>query len=184
MKTLFFFWGLLYIAVLGSSCTAYKAARQTKKDNKIFAAAISNERVSPRLDAYYNGLHPIQQPILIRGKDSIIEVPVIVDRVHDSIIHAACPALNLDSLKKALTSTVTKIRVDTLKVPDSSCERRSQILQSNLSTLQGKYDQQNLQAAQEKKRGNKWLWLFIGACAVLVIENGLLLYNFLRPKVK
>lgn len=177
MKNCFLFWGLLYIAVLGSSCTAYKAARQTKKDNKIFAAAISNPRVSQNLDAYYNLRHPMQKPILVKGKDSIIEVPVIVDRVHDSLIKIACPSLNLDSLKKAVATTKIILRIDTLKLPDSSCERRAQITQNSFVTLQGKYDQQNIQLTQEKKSVNKLLWLFIAACAFIILENTLIIYK-------
>lgn len=177
MKNCFLFGGLLYIAVLGSSCTAYKAARQVKKGDKIFAAAISNEDVSQRLDAYYNVLHPLQKIVLVKGKDSIIEVPVIIDRVHDSIIHAACPTLNFDSLKKAVATTKLIMRVDTLKVPDSTCERRAQIVQNNYSNLQGRFEQQSEQLSVEKKRGNKWLWFFIGACVFIVAENGLIIYK-------
>lgn len=183
MKNCFLFGGLLYIAVSGLSCTAYKALRQTKKDNKIFAAAISNDRVSQRLDAYYNTLHPLQKPVLVKGKDSIIEVPVIVDRVHDSIIHADCPSLNLDSLKKAAATTKLILRVDTLKLPDSSGERRAQIVQSNLSNLQGKYEQQTLQVNEvkaDKKKATLWL---IGVSVFSVLAIGGLAYLLFRKKL-
>jgi hypothetical protein len=184
MKTILFFLGVLYIAVLGSSCTAYKAARQTKKDNKIIVAAITNPRVSKSLDAYFTSLRPLQKPVLIKGKDSIIEVPVIVDRVHDSIIHALCPDLNLDSLRKAVATTKTILRIDTLRVADSSCEPKLQIATSEINTLQGKLDQQASQlqeeknnVKEEKKRGNKKLWYFIAACVFILLENGLIIYK-------
>ena len=94
--------GVVFIAVLGSSCTAYRAARQEKKDNKLLAKAITNERVFPRVASAYNILHPITQKIVyLKGKDSVRVDSIPYDRVRDSIIRIDCPTVNFDSLKKA-----------------------------------------------------------------------------------
>ena len=171
------FFLLLSIAVLGSSCAAYLASRQTKKDNKLYVKAVANERVYPRIGERWNLDNPItQKTIYIKGKDSIIEVPVIVDMVRDSIIKAECPTLNLDSLRKALTRTVMHIRIDTFTQPDSNCIPKLHDAQLRNSNLQGKYDQQSIQLTQEQKKSSKWLWLFMAAVFAFVISWGAFIF--------
>lgn len=171
---------VIFIAVWGISCTAYKAARQVKKDNKLFAAAISNKVVSDQLDYYFSLQHPIGEPVLIRGKDSIIYTPVIVDRVHDSLIKVACPSIDLDSLRKANQSVVTHVRVDTVPGSDTNSIRQLQILQLKYANLQGKYEQQTAQVSATKKDFSKWkLWSIVfGVFLIAVI--GFLIYLLLR----
>ncbi|MEO9145075.1 MAG: hypothetical protein ABI237_05910 [Ginsengibacter sp.] len=181
---------IAFLAMFVSACgMAYKAAQQRKNDDKLFAKAISNERVQDRVGNYWNAIHPItQKPTLIPGKDSVIYIhdSISVDKTHDSLIHVACPFLNLDSLRKANTKIIKEfhIQIDTLKVPDTSCSRSLNSVQINLSNTQGKNEVLTDQLNQAKKSGNKWMWLFIAACIVIAIENLLLLYNFLRPKIK
>jgi hypothetical protein len=168
---------VIYIAVCVCSCnTAYKTARQEKKDNKLFAAVISNKIVSDQLDNYFSLQHPIGKPVLIQGKDSIIYTPVYIDRVKDSLIKVACPEIDLDSLRKAGTVNIYHVRIDTFKIPDTTSIRQLQLIQKSNANLQGKYEQQNIQLIAEKKRSNKWLWFFIGACVFIVVENGLIIY--------
>ena len=176
MKTQLFF-GLLCIAALGSSCAAYLASRQTKKDDKIYKNAVTNERVFPRVGEKWNLENPItQKTIYIQGKDSIIEVPVIVDVVRDSIIKVECPTLNLDSLRRTLIRTVTHIRIDTFIQPDSNCIPKLHDAQLRNSNLQGKYDQQATQLIQEQKKSSKWLWLFIVAASVFILSWGAFIF--------
>ena len=171
---------VLFIAVCVSSCTAYKAARQEKKDTKLFAAAISNKIVSDQLDNYYSLQHPIGKPVLIPGKDSIIYTPVYIDRVKDSLIKVACPSIDLDSLRKANQSIVLHIRVDTLQIADTTSIRQLQVLQKNNAQLQGKYEQQTTQVSATKKDFSKWkLWSIVfGVFLIAVI--GFLIYLLLR----
>lgn len=165
------FFGLLCIAALGSSCAAYLASRQTKKDDKIYKNAVTNERVFPRVGEKWNLENPItQKTIYIQGKDSIIEVPVIVDVVRDSIIKVECPTLNLDSLKRSLTHVVIKLRIDTLIVADTTCERRLNSVLTNYSKLQGKSEQQTIQQKDTEKKKQKNFWLAIAGWGAFVIS--------------
>jgi hypothetical protein len=171
---------LLYIAVCVSSCTAYKAARQEKKNSKLFAAAITNKVVSDQLDYYFSLQHPIGKPVLIPGKDSIIYTPVYIDRVKDSLIKVACPELNLDSLRKANQSVVTHVRVDTFPGTDTNSIRQLQVLQIKYANIQGKYDQQTAQVSTTKKDFSKWkLWSIVSGFFLLAVV-GFLIYLLLR----
>jgi hypothetical protein len=180
MKALKLF-AVILIAGQIAGCSAYKAARQTKKDDKLYKNATTNPRVAPRVAYDYNMLHPIdQKTILIKGKDSIVIDSIPYDRVRDSIIFSECPTLNLDSLKRALTRTITKIRTDTLLIPDTSTLRRLGSVQANYTNLQGKYEQQTAQVSETKKDLSKWkLWSIVsGAFLLLVI--GFLIYLLLK----
>jgi hypothetical protein len=171
---------LAVIAVCVSSCTAYKAARQEKKNSKLFAAAISNKIVSDQLDYYYSLQHPMGKPVLIQGKDSIIYTPVYIDRVKDSLIKIDCPSIDLDSLRKASQSTVIRVRVDTLFTPDTSSVFQLQILKANNASLQGKFDQQKEQSAVVKKDFSKWkLWSIVSGFFLLAVI-GFLIYLLFR----
>lgn len=179
MKALKLF-AVIFIAVWGISCTAYKAARQEKKNSKLFAAAISNKIVSDQLDYYFSLQHPIGKPTLIPGKDSIIYTPVYVDRVKDSLIKIACPSINLDSLREAGKTNVYHFIVDTLKIPDTNSIRQLQIVQINSANLHGKYDQQTAQIYATKKDFSKWkLWSIISGFFLLA-GIGFLIYLLLR----
>lgn len=171
---------VLYIAVCVCSCTAYKAARQEKKDNKLFAAVISNKIVSGQLDNYFSFQHPIGKPVLIQGKDSIIYTPVYIDRVKDSLIKVACPEIDLDSLRKVSTVNIYHVRIDTLKIPDTASIRQLQLVQKNNANLQGKYEQQTAQVSATKKDFSKWkLWSIVSGFFLLAVI-GFLIYLLLR----
>jgi hypothetical protein len=171
---------LAVIAVCVSSCTAYKAARQEKKNSKLFAAAISNKIVSDQLDYYYSLQHPIGKPVLIPGKDSIIYTPVYIDRVKDSLIKISCPEIDLDSLRKAGTVNIYHVRIDTLKIPDTTSIRQLQLIQKNNANLQGKYEQQTTQVSATKKDFSKWkLWSIISGFFLLAVI-GFLIYLLIR----
>lgn len=171
---------VLFIAVWGISCTAYKAARKEKKDTKLFAAAISNRVVSDQLDYYFSLQHPVGKPILIQGKDSIVYTPVYIDRVKDSLIKIACPLIDLDSLRKVSTVNIYHVRVDTFKIPDTTSIRQLQTIQLNNANLQGKYEQQNIQVSVIKKDFSKWkLWSIVSGF-ILLAGIGFLIYLLLR----
>lgn len=177
------FFGLLCIAALGSSCAAYYASRQTKRDDKIYKRAVTNERVFPRIGEKWNLENPItQKEIYIKGKDSIIEVPVIVDVVRDSIIKVECPTLNLDSLKRALTHVVIKLRIDTLIVADTTCERRLNSVLTNYSKLQGKSEQQAIQQKDTEKKKQKNFWWAMAGWGVFVISWGAFIFTKAKSK--
>src|SRR5690348_2783761 len=171
---------VLMAAYIFAGCAAYKAARQEKKNSKLFAAAISNKVVSDQLDYYYSLQHPIGKPVLIQGKDSIVYTPVYIDRVKDSLIKVACPSIDLDSLRKASQSTVIRVRVDTLFTPDTSSVFQLQILKANNASIQGKFDQQKEQSAIVKKDFSKWKFWSIVLGFFLLAVIGFLIYLLFR----
>lgn len=180
MKSSKLFAVLFIAAYIFGGCAAYKAARKEKKDNKLFASAISNKVVSNQLDYYFSLQHPIGEPVLIPGKDSIIYTPVYIDHVKDSLIKVACPFINLDSLRKANQVNIYHVRVDTLKIPDTTSIRQLQTLQKNNANLQGKFDQQTIQVSDAKKDFSKWkLWSIISGIFLLAVI-GFLIYLIFR----
>lgn len=109
-----------------------------------------------------------QTPAYIEGKDSIrfdttYETHFITDRDTNIIKNVITPA-------RTKIITITKLRVDTLKLPDNS---KLFSLQVQLAHNQ---DQLNtVTAAYQRYR--KLLWWFIGACALCLLETYVLIRN-------
>lgn len=160
------------------SCSTTR--REIKKDEAATSRVLSKSDLTDIVGKVYNARHPIsQQPIYIKGKDSIIEVPIVVDVVRDSIIKTECPNLNLDSLKAALTRTVWKFRTDTLKVPDIATIRLlNEEYVSHAATV-GKLTvitQDNV--VLKKEVSKKTMWIYIIGFGALVIIGGLIFLLF------
>lgn len=148
-----------------TSCTAYKASRQQKKDDKLQVEVIRNERVLPKVIDYWNFLHPItQKPIYIKGKDSVVYSTdsIYIDRVKDSLIKIECPYLNLDSLRKANTKIIREYHtsIDTIIQIDSMAQHKLIVSNANLLYMQGKYDERSVAYfAEKKKASNRTIWI-------------------------
>jgi hypothetical protein len=158
---------LFIIAVCVSSCTAYKASRQQKKDDKLQVAILSNDRVLPKIIDYWNFAHPIdQKPIYIKGKDSVVYSTdsFYVDRVKDSLIKIECPYLNLDSLRKANVTYKIQLRyrIDSFIIPDTTCERRLTVVTNTNTYMKSQYDLRSVDYFAEKKRVSNRNYLVIG----------------------
>ena len=180
--------GLVFMAALGSSCAAYYASRQEKKDNKLFAKAVANERVFPKIGNLWNANHPIDlTPVIIKGKDSIVYAKqdytelINAYKIIDSLLEVKCPDVtNRDSLVNAISGQIKKslkpdtvYRTITIQVKDTSCQHMLIDSKLQLSNLQGKYDQQAKENTTLKAEGRKKsLWIIgISVLAVLTIAG-------------
>lgn len=67
---------------------------------------------------------------------------------------------------KIITKTIT--RVDTLRLTVED-KRNVNLLQQDTAHLKGVITQLTEDRAKERKRANKWMWLFIAACGVIGI---------------
>ena len=193
MKNQFLIGLLILIAGLYSCSSAYQLRKDTKLDNKaISRAVIRKATVMKPIGDMYNALNPVEaKEVYVKGKETIVIDSIPYDRVHDSLIEAKCPTLNLDSLKKALTKTVYKTSVDTSKRVDTTCERKyisvnNELIQSKIESAKkdGQILELTNQLLKETKSSHKWMWIFIAAGVVILLENLLLLYNFIKPKPK
>lgn len=175
MKQIIFLILILFV----SGCTV-------TKDNKAVSRVIASPVLTKRVVQYDAGGHPYVPPsvVYVKGKDSIIEVPVPVDVVRDSLIKVACPTLNLDSLKKALTRTITKERVDTFFKADPKLSELFNQQQYNLSMIQGQYSQLQKQTDSYKKESQHRLWYIIGISILAFIIIIFEAYLLLKPKAK
>lgn len=178
MKSSFLLW-LVIIAVCVGSCTAYRKLIDDKKDKKAVVRVMSDPILTDQVYNYALGSHPFDYtPIVIKGKDSIVYKPVPFDVVRDSIIKEKCPALNIDSLKKIYTSVVEHWHTpDIIIQKDTNTIQELVMAQFAFSNLQGQFTQQKSEIAATKKSKNKLMWWLIGACAFIVIENGLLIWS-------
>lgn len=172
MKNLSRFCSLLLMAAYVSSCAAYFAARQTKKDNEAISYAVTHKKsvMKPVADIW-NSLNPVDQKVIyIKGKDSIRIDSIPYDKVRDSEVVLLCPSVNFDSLKKVWTRIIYHNSVDTFVTPDTGSLRRIYVLQSNLGEIQGKYDQQITEVQFSKTKNSKLtLWIIALSISLLVI---------------
>lgn len=172
---------LLGISMLLMTLLSCRVIREHKV-NKAIGTVLSDAGARERVYQIQAGLHPVtpQQPIYIPGETVIDSVPYPVDVVRDSIIKADCPELNLDSLKRVLKTTITKLKVDTLVVPDSGIV----IALNNARMLNSFKDGQMLAQEEQINKLNKDLskqrWVAWGAilAAVLgIIGTGIIMYK-------
>lgn len=183
LKT-FFLWGFI-IAVLGSSCTAYYAARQNKRNNKLYSQVIGNEIVANRVTTTMNAVNPISvKPIYIQGKDIItidtLESPLIMV---DSILTNNCPTLNIDSLKKLLTRIIhiKTLKVDTTYLVDSSCQRNLKSQTNDLNVLKGINQQQTTEiTAIKSSKRSITIWFISYILVSIIVIVGLLYLLFTK----
>ena len=172
---------LFLLAIFMFSCSSTR--RETRLDNKATSRVLSKSELTDKVGKVYLGLHPTDQKIVyIRGRDSIIEVPVAVDVVRDSIIKAQCPTLNLDSLKRALTRTITIIRTDTVKEPDLITIRLLEAVNTAYAKKEGQLTEvRDSNTILKKDLSRRTMWLYVSVLVSILVIGGLL-YLLFRKK--
>jgi uncharacterized protein YceK len=175
---------ILIFAVVASLLVGCSAAKEIRKDNQALTRVYGKPDLLNKAHALWLANNPIVNtpPTIIHGKDSIVYIndTVIVDHVRDSLIKIACPTLNLDSLKKALTKTNTVIhyKTDTLNIIDTSCARlyNQKVAENNYLTGQSNVKDRQLTDNKDEIRKLK-LQRAIGAiiAGLLIIFFGYLL---------
>lgn len=170
---------LIYLSIIILLLNSCKVT----KDTRALGRVLSNPDLREQVYQVQAGLHPLlpTDPVYIKGKDSIIEIryPVYI-KGQDSIIQAQCPTLNLDSLKKALTTIKIIRSVDTLKVPDTTLRRMLDNAITSNYKLTGQLIEKDKQTEAYKKQNGKRNRIDIigGAAALLIV--GFLVYILIR----
>lgn len=106
--------------------TGCSTSREAKKDAQALVRIALSQKLSNEAHKIWlaNNPTPYKPPVIIKGKDSIVYIydTVFANPVGDSLIKIACPTLNMDSLRKALTRTnIEKHYIhDTLREIDST----------------------------------------------------------------
>ena len=172
---------LIYLSIiilLFNSC-------KVTKDTRALGRVMSNPILREKVYEVQSGLHPLINinPVYVKGKDSIIEVqyPVYIPG-RDSIIKAQCPTLNLDSLKKALTTIITKKSVDTQKVLDPNFQRILSNVIENNNRLTGQMIEKDKQIDSYKKDNGRRNRIDIIGGVVALFIIGFLIYLLIRKK--
>lgn len=181
---------LILVVVASLFLVGCSAARELKKDNNALLRVYGKPELLNKAYSLWLSNNPIVNipPTIIHGKDSVVYIKdtVIVDHVRDSLIQIACPTLNLDSLKKALTKTNTVIHYlhDTIPVIDTSCVRLYNIKVAENSYLTGQSNVKDKQLDDNKATIKKYRLITIlgGILAVLIIL--FLSYLLIKPKIK
>lgn len=182
MKNLFLSVALFFIAAYVSSCAAYLASRQTKKDDKAISYAIIHKQsvMKPVADIW-NSLNPIEQKVVyVKGRDSVRVDSIPYDRVRDSIISKECPSVNFDSLRKTWTKVIYHNSVDTISIPNTNSIRTIYSLQYDISNMQGRLDQQKLELQSSKSKNGKLVLWIIGLSISLLVIIGLVIYKTIK----
>lgn len=163
---------LLSLLTLFSCSTIQKA-----KDSRAVGRVLSNPDLTDYVYKIAIGLHPTQvQTIYIKGRDSVVIDSIAYPVFIDSIIKQKYPALNTDSIANTLRKTITILRVDTLKLPDTSLNRQLDFSLHTLYLEQGKSQQKDIQIASLEKTVTKKNWILV-ALGIIILGLGFLLFK-------
>lgn len=181
---------LVYLCI-GLAVALMIASCATSKDNKAFNRVTANTTLLNKAGRIWEKSNPCipADPVYIKGKTiTTIDSSFAQDNINelnrkiDSLLQLNCPSPNIDSLKKAISSEVSKNckskiiyhnTVDTVREPD--IRKLNLSLQDN-ANLQAENNHIKSDNSDLKSRLNKRTWEFWGLIVLIAGAIGLKFY--------
>lgn len=149
---------LVFILIIFSGCAV-------TKDKKALGRVLANPELRGAVYKIEAGNHPvITKPVYIKGdtitKYDTVNIPVNIIEY----IEKECPKLNIDSLKKnfSKTVTITKVVTDTMTVPDTALYRLYEIERTENVKAQVYIEYSNKLVKELTAKAKKRMWIIVG----------------------